>query len=319
MASLPPACALQVTRRLWPFALAGGLLALLTWAIDPAELASTVARLGWVDIASILVATLLYNVLRGVAWHCLLVAAGTPISVGESVMVYLAGQAAGLLPAGQLALSALLKQLKDEELGESASSVVLMELLYGAIGAVAAVTGAAVYQVDRRLVAAGIGLLAVGFTLVLLPGPMALAAKLAARLPCAAPLASEAHLFRVAFLRLLRSPALAPCAVFSAAAFALGSYTLWLPLAALDQRAPSFGAVVFVYAVAHFSVGIPFLPSGVGANEASSIALITWLGAPLAVAGAATLVSRGALLAGGTLIGVIVWLVLRSWVVQRES
>src|SRR5579863_7023493 len=83
------------------------LLAILVQAVSPRALIGALGRANLWLMLPVVGCTLAGLVLRGIRWHLLLKTIAAPNSVLDSIMLFIAAQAALLIPAGQFLLPVL--------------------------------------------------------------------------------------------------------------------------------------------------------------------------------------------------------------------
>ena len=96
---------------------------------------------------------LVWYVLQGVRWHPLLRDRGSRLGMGDTIVVNLAGQSAGLLPGGELARAVLASEAARIEIGDAIATITVQELTYILLLVAAAVPAA----LHHRVAAVGVG------------------------------------------------------------------------------------------------------------------------------------------------------------------
>jgi uncharacterized protein (TIRG00374 family) len=270
------------------------------------DVASAVARVGWLGVLALLGLSALNYLLRFGRWQVYLHELGARVPWVESLMVYLAGFALTTTPGktGEAIRSVFLKRRRVPYISGMAAFV--SERLSDLIAIVAlACIGLADHPQARPLVLVGIGACV---AVLLLLGAADSFRGLHERTAGSTSTASRAlhHVLGTAMAAkgCHRLPVLIPVTLVSLVAWACEAWGFHLLLGWLGIQT-SWNFSFFVYAVSMLAGALSFLPGGLGSTEAVMVGLLMWSGQPQADAVAATVLIRVATLWFAVLLGVV--------------
>jgi uncharacterized protein (TIRG00374 family) len=306
-------------RPLLPYALALGTIVALLVAVSPQSFARAVSGFDRRWALPVVALSLLYYVGQGVRWQPLLCAVGMRLPLRDTVLLNLAGQSTGLLPAGEFTRAVLVSKVSGGEVGAAIATITVQELIYSVIIIGAAVPGA----LQHRYAAVGVlvafaGVLAV--TVILTVGPVFDAVlRVVRRIPGLRRLAGDiADLQRGTVMLLRRWDTLTWSAV--SLLQALTTITMfWMVLHAIAPGTLSWSDAAFAYAVGHIAGALALGPGGLGGFEAATVGMLVGVGVPFGVAVAGSLLQRVADKGLGTLFGTVAFLVSRRRFHLEES
>lgn len=283
---------------------ASGLVALLV-AVDPRSVGAAIGRVGPGAVPWLLALTVGYYLLQAVRWQLLLRAAGIRLRTGTTVLLSIAGQATGLLPAGEVARVALVSDATGAPFASVLATVTVQELLYTLLLVALAVPA----SLDHPALAAAVLVALAGTCLVILLlctkalwRPVRWAVG---RLPLLRRLAREIDVLQANADTLLRRPDTAWWSVLGLLG-ALDAVTLfWLVVHLLAPGAINWETAAFIYGISHVAGALSAIPGGLGAYEGSVVGLLIAAGVDPATAAAAALLHRAADKGVMTLVGVV--------------
>jgi uncharacterized membrane protein YbhN (UPF0104 family) len=266
----------------------------------------TLAALEPLYLGPILVAALLYYVLKALRWHYYLRVVGVRVPLARSMSAYLAGQWFTFTPAGEL----------------------MRVYLLGAGNRFALVAPTVVMQVAIDFASlALLALLAVPFYPSVAPVvlPVALPLLLTFGMVAAPPLRRFASTWRLlrrfgtgrgrlvsTQLALLLEPRpVAAGLLIGVPTVLIGALALFLSGIALGVGNWGPFRVTAVHSISQLIGGVSPLPQGLGVTEGSGTLLLGYLGVEPEAALAAMLLSRGAVLGFSVVLGLVSFLVLR--------
>jgi uncharacterized protein (TIRG00374 family) len=283
----------------------------LILGIDVHGFATAVRHFNLSAIPAIVVLSIAYYVLQGVRWHFLLRAVGVNQPMRDTVLLNYAGQATGLLPAGELTRALLVSEATGAALGTVVATVTVQELIYTLLLVAGAIPGSLVHHAASGAVVAA--LVATFAVVVILTVPRVFAAvrALVVHTPLLRRLVAEVDRLHRDTVVLLRRADTLGWTVLSVAS-ALVSITLfWLVVDSLDPGALSWTGAAFVYGVSHVAGAISLIPGGLGIYEASTVGLLVASGVSGGVAAAVAIVHRTADKGLNTLIGIGAYVIAR--------
>ncbi len=290
-------------RRLLPYLLAAAVVLALVLLAQPALLARAASRFQPIYAPAVAALSLLYYGLQGLRWHPLLRAAGIRLSWSRAVVLNLAGQAAGLLPGGELTRAVLVSEVSGKELADAVSTITVQEL----ISTLVVIAVAAPAAATRPLAALGVGLALAGTLLALLVlawgRAFEVVLRLVGRLPLLRRLAPELERLRDQTVRLLTRWDTLWWSALNVLQVAVTVTMFWLLLRGLGLGL-GWPVAALIYAAAHLAGAVSLSPGGLGGFEAACVALLLGFGVPLDLAVAAALLQRLADKGLGTLFGV---------------
>jgi uncharacterized protein (TIRG00374 family) len=286
-------------------------VATLIAVLNPSQFARSVAGFRLWSIPGIVVLSSLYYLLQGVRWQPLLRAVGVRLPLRSTLLLNLAGQAAGLLPLGELTRAVLVSEASGAEFGSVVATITVQELVYTLIIIAAAVPGA----LGHRAAAGGIIAALVGTVLVLLiltVGSLFRAViGVVGRIPVVSRVVPQAQELQRDTVVMLRRWDTWAWSVLSIAGALVAISLFWLVVDSLQPGFLSWQDAAFVYAVSHVVGAISLTPGGLGGFEASAAGLLIVVGADPGTAAAAALVQRAADKGLATLAGLVAFMVAR--------
>lgn len=280
-------------RRLLPAGLGLAGTGLLLLAVGPAELWGTLARF---PLAALPVVVLLLGgtyVAQGWRWHYLLRDAGVRLSLAESELLNLAGQAVtAVIPVGDLTRAAFASQAARADFGQAAATVTVQELTYTVVLVVMAIPG---------IVALGVGL---GPALVVLGGVLVVLAlltidpafkvvdRLVGRVPLLRRFQDQVEELQRSVVGLLRRPRTLAGASVDLLRAVVAVSAFWVIADQLEPGQLSWTVAAFVLTFSYIGGAVSMVPGGVGANEASMVGLLVWSGMSPGPAAATAILQR---------------------------
>lgn len=287
------------------------LLVLLLQAVHPTALWAALqhAQLGL--LVPIVCCILLALLLRGIRWHALLGAIAVPNTMLDSILLFVAAQAAVLLPGGQFLLPVLQRSQHGTLIRHSVPTILVQELIFGLIMLPAALPGIPSYHPAGWLLLiaflfnAGTGIFLLQTRL------LAWGLGAAERIPVIRDHVHNLSELQQQFVMVARSPAAVWGTIFDMATIALSGLGFYLSLLAVHAHVASWIDSTAVYALGSSVGTISALPGGLGANEGVSTLVLSRLGATVGQAAAATLLFRVLNLGVNMLAGWVVLLLAR--------
>ncbi|HEY2703472.1 MAG TPA: lysylphosphatidylglycerol synthase transmembrane domain-containing protein [Candidatus Dormibacteraeota bacterium] len=280
-------------------------------ALNPAQLARSVAGFRLWSIPGIIGLSMLYYLLQGLRWQPLLRAVGVRLPLGRTLLLNLAGQSTGLLPLGELTRAVLVSEATGGEFGAVVATITVQELVYTLIIVAAAVPGA----LGHRAAAGGIIAALVGTVVVLLiltnRALFRRVIGLVRRIPVVRGIVPQAEELQRDTVVLLRRWDTWVWSLLSLAGAIVAITLFWLVVDSLRPGFLSWQDAAFVYAVSHIVGAITLSPGGLGGFEASVAGLLIAVGADPGTAAAAALVQRAADKGLATLAGLIAFVFAR--------
>jgi uncharacterized protein (TIRG00374 family) len=233
-------------------------------------------------------------------WQYYLHVLGLKVGARDSAGVFLAGFALTVTP-GKLgeAVKALLLRASHGISATRTAPIVIAERVTDLVALLLlALVGVFTFDVDRRFLVVGAGLVVAGL-LVISVDPLARGAiAIAARLPLLRRFAHRMDEFHAHTAVLLAPRPLLAASAIAVAAWFLECIAFWLvvrgfPGAAIDMR-----SATFIYAAMTVAGALSFLPGGLGVTEAGMLALLVRfaIGVDRGTAAAATFITRASTL-----------------------
>lgn len=293
----------QRLRSLIPYLLGIGVIVALVLVVNPQHFAQAARRFNPVYAPIVAGLSFGYYLLQGVRWQPLLRAVGARLRLWDTVILNFAGQAAGLLPGGELARAVLVSEVAEVEVGATIATITVQELIYTVLIIAAAVPGA----LHHSLAAVGVvvalaGVLAVTAVLTLQP-LFELVATLVRRVSVLSRYEPDLVELQQDTVRLLQRWDTLYWSSLSAVQ-AVGTITMfWLVIQAIDPGRVSWPDAAFAYAVASIAGVLSLGPGGLGGFEAAGVGMLIVVGVPFQIAVAATVLQRAADKGLGTLYG----------------
>ncbi|MGC1194881.1 MAG: lysylphosphatidylglycerol synthase transmembrane domain-containing protein [Candidatus Dormiibacterota bacterium] len=295
-----------------PYLVGIGVVVALVVAVNPAHFADAARRFNPVYAPLVAAFSFSYYFLQGVRWQPLLLAVGARLRLRETIVLNFAGQAAGLLPGGELTRAVLVSEVAHVEVGATIATITVQELIYTVLLIAAAIPGALHHTVAAVGVSIALaGVLAITAILTLQPVFERVVA-LIGRLPVLrrfVPDVVELQRDTVSLLR--RWDTLSWSAV--SALQAVGTITMfWLVIQAIDPGRVSWPNAAFAYTVASIGGALSLGPGGLGGFEAAGVGMLLVVGVPFQIAVAATVLQRAADKGLGTVYGSIAYVYARQ-------
>jgi uncharacterized protein (TIRG00374 family) len=295
-----------------PYLLGVGVVVALVLAVNPERFASAASRFNPVYAPLVAALSFSYYLLQGVRWQPLLLAIGARLRLRDTVVLNFAGQAAGLLPGGELARAVLVSEVAQVQVGGAIATITVQELIYTVLLIAAAVPGSLHHLAAAIGVAVAlVGVIAVTAILTLQP-VFDRVLGLVRRLPVVRrfePDLAELQRDTVALLR--RRDTLYWSSV--SALQAVGTITMfWLVIQAIDPGKVTWPEAAFAYAVASIAGALSLGPGGLGGFEVAGVGMLLVIGLPFQIAVAATVLQRAADKGLGTIYGAVAYLYARK-------
>ena len=284
----------------------------LVVASNPGVLGRAISRFDLLLIPVILALSASFYVLQGLRWYFLLRDIGAGISVGDSILLNIAGQSTGMLPLGELTRAVFASEASgDVEFGEVVATVTVQELIFMLILILIAVPG--VLSVHRALPGLIVALCGIAFVMVLLlvPPCFHLVHRLVERTPVLRRFTGQVDHLRQDTVVLLHQPKTLGWSVLSVAGAGVGVTLFWLVVHGLSGTDLSWPMASFVLAASYVAGAVSLIPGGIGAAEASVVGLLVLAGGDPATATAAALLQRIGDKGFATLMGFVAYAIAR--------
>jgi len=278
---------------------------------NPFALGGAFARFDLPLIPAILALSAAYYVLQGLRWYFLLRDIGARISIGDSILLNIAGQSTTMLPLGELSRAVFVSEACAEvEFGEVVATVTVQELILTLILILIAVPG--VLSIHRALPVLIVALIGIAGVLVLLLVPPAfhLVHRLVERTPVLRRFTGQVDQLRQETVVLLQRPNTLGWSVLSLAGAGASVTLFWLVVRGVGGDL-SWPVTSFVLAASYVAGAVSLIPGGIGAAEASVVGLLVAVGVDPATAIAAALIQRIADKGFATLMGFIAYAIAR--------
>ena len=275
-----------------PYLLGVAVIIALLLAVNPSRFAFAASRFNPVYAPVVAALSLSYYLLQGIRWQPLLRAVGVRLRLRDTLLLNFAGQAAGLLPAGELARAVLVSEVAKVEVGKVTATITVQELIYTVLLIAAATPGA----FQRTIAAVGVSvalvvILAVTAILTL----HQLFEKIAAgveKVPLLRRFVPDLMQLQQQTAKLLRRWDTLYWSPLSALQVAVTITMFWLVIQALDPGRVSWATAAFAYAVAGLAGALSLGPGGLGGFEAAGVFMLIVVGVPFQIAVAATVLQR---------------------------
>jgi len=285
-----------------------GAIAALVVASNPGELGGDLSRFLLPAVPAILALSAAFYVLQGLRWYFLLRDVGARITIGDTILLNIAGQSTAMLPLGELTRAIFVTEVAGEvEFGDVVATVTVQELIFMLILIVIAVPGVlSVHRALAGLVVAVIGIAAV-IAVLTVPPLFHLVHRVVERTPVLRRFTAQVDNLRDETVVLLQRPQTLVWSVISIAQAGLGISLFWLVVHGLQGSTLSWPMASFVLAASYVAGAISLIPGGVGAAEASVVGLLISVGIDPATATAAALLQRIADKGFATVMGFIAY------------
>jgi len=295
-----------------PYLIGLGVVVALVIAVNPQRFVEAASRFNPIYAPIVAAFSFGYYLLQGVRWQPLLLAVGTKLRLRDTIVLNFAGQAAGLLPGGELTRAVLVSEVAHVKVGATIATITVQELIYTVLLIAAAVPGA----LHHTLAAVGVsialaGVLAITGILTVQPVFEKVVA-LVRRLPVIHRFVPDlVDLQRDTVSLLRRWDTLSWSAV--SALQAVGTITMfWLVIQAIDPGRVSWPNAAFAYTVASIAGALSLGPGGLGGFEAAGVGMLIVVGVPFQIAVAATVLQRAADKGLGTVYGSVAYVYARQ-------
>jgi len=252
-----------------------------------------------------------YYLLQGVRWRPLLVAAGVRISFPRAILLNFAGQAAGLLPGGELARCVLVSEVCQREVGDAVATVTVQELIYTLLITAVAVPGSLRWPEAAAGVVASLAGITAVFLVLTVPAMFRVVTQILGRIPFARRYTGDVEELRRSTVHLLRRWDTLAWSLVSVAQVLITVTMFWLAVEAVAPGVLSFPQAALEYAIAHLAGSLSFSPGGLGGFEAVCVGMLLAVGVAFPAAIAASLVQRLSDKGLGTVYGTAAYLVAR--------
>jgi glycosyltransferase 2 family protein len=245
-----------------------------------------------------------YYLLQGVRWHFLLRSGGIILPLRRTMLLNLAGQSTGLLPAGELTRAVLVAEEAGVHPGAAVGTVTVQELLYTLVLIAFAVPAAVTQHAVAAIIWVALGGVLAVIALLTTPVLWRRMSWLVRHTPLLDRLADEIESLQVEVATLMRQR---DTLLWSALTVlgAIDAITLfWVIVQGVAPGAISWTDAALIYAVSHLAGALSAIPGGIGAYEASVVGLLVNAGVGASVATAAALLHRAADKGLNTILGV---------------
>ena len=284
----------RFVRRYWAELFAAASLIALVVGVNPLQLGHVFGTIDWrISLVMVPVVLALYAC-RGAAWQLALRAVGEHLTFAQTQLIELAGQVMIVLPMGDLARVAMVRNTDREHgVGTLTATVALQELLYMlfvSFGALPRLTEAP--SVALIMILTMLAFLSV-FVILLWKDAYEWAIRVVERFKRLRRFDQQLHEIRPAFVELCRPRNLLPIALFQAVAAFLSFTLFFLAMRSIGITSVSYVNAVFVLGVSYTFGAISFLPLGIGAFEGLLTVILLTLHIPAAMGAAAGLIYRG--------------------------
>ena len=279
--------------------------------VNPRQIGTQAQHFSLVAVPFVVVLSLGYYLLQGVRWHFLLRDAGVVQSLGDTVLLNLAGQSTGLLPLGELTRAVLVAEASDAELGGVVATITVQELIYTLLMIAAAVPGAFEHRAWGGAVVVALLFTITVFVMLTVPRIFRVVRATARRVPVLRRFGPDIDELRRETVVLLRLPSTYLWSVLSAVGVLVAITLFWLVVHSIQPGLLTWPEAAFVYAVSHIAGAVSFLPGGLGAYEASIAGLLVASGASIQTGATIAVLHRGADKGIATLAGMIAYLIAR--------
>lgn len=284
----------RLLRRYWAELFAVASLMALIIGVNPLDLGHDFGRIDWRVALLMLPIVLAIYLARGTAWQIALRGIGERIGFVQTQLIELSGQVMIVLPMGDLARVAMVRQT-DRERGGGAitATVALQELLYmlfvsfGALPRLAERPDVALVMICTMLAFISV------FVILLWGAAYDRAVRLVEHIRMLRRFDEQLHELRPAFVHLCHPKRLLPIALFQAIAAALSFLLFFLAMRAIGLTSVSYINASFALGVAYTFGAVSFLPLGIGAFEGLVTVIMLTFGVPAALGAASGLIYRG--------------------------
>jgi uncharacterized protein (TIRG00374 family) len=294
-----------------PFAVGVAAIVALVVLVNPRQMGTDAQRFSLLAVPFVVALSLSYYVLQGVRWHFLLRAVGVRLRLGDSVLLNVAGQAAGLLPLGELTRAVLVTEATGAEFGAVVATITVQELIYTLLIIAAAVPGAFEHRAWGGAVVVALVFTVSVFVILTVERVFRVVRAMVRHVPLLRRLSDDIDELHRETVVLLRRPDTYTWSVLSVFGVLIAITLFWLVVHSIAPGLLSWPEAAFVYAVSHVAGAVSFIPGGLGAYEASIAGLVAASGASLQVGATIAVLHRGADKGIATVAGMVAYLVAR--------
>ncbi|HEV7677788.1 MAG TPA: lysylphosphatidylglycerol synthase transmembrane domain-containing protein [Candidatus Dormibacteraeota bacterium] len=298
-------------RALIPFAIGLAAIVALIVAVNPRQIGTQAQHFSLVAVPFVVALSIGYYLLQGVRWHFLLRDAGVEQSLGDTVLLNMAGQSTGLLPLGELTRAVLVAESSKSELGAVVATVTVQELIYTLLMIAAAVPGAFEHRAWGGAVVVALLFTIAVFVLLTVPRIFRAVRATARRVPFLRRFAPDIDELRRETVVLLRMRGTYLWSVVSAVQVLVAITLFWLVVHSIQPGLLTWPEAAFVYAVSHIAGAVSLIPGGLGPYEASIAGLLVASGASIQTGVTIAVLHRGADKGLATAAGMIAYLIAR--------
>jgi uncharacterized protein (TIRG00374 family) len=298
--------------RLLPVLAAIGGLCGLVMLVNPHSLLAALHGVDGRALLPVLLLTLAFYLLQGLRWHFLLRHVGVAGRLSDHQLINLAGQTmTAVLPLGDLTRALLASRSSVVAFGATAATVTVQELTFSLLVVVAAAPGLARLPGGFILMAAVTAAIVAVIAILTVSCLFAAVHRLVAATPGLRRFAGDIATLRDEVCRLLGRPGVLAGSLLDLGRVVIATASLLLILRGLHIDFLSWWDVALVLAVSSIGGALSLLPGGVGANEASVVAVLVIFGVNPAAAAAVALIQRLSLTLVPAAGGATAYLILR--------
>lgn len=281
-----------VRRVLVPVAVSTAAVVGIVLVVHPEQLATAVRRLPAAAAAGALGLTIAYFGLQGLRWHVLLRQVSIRLRLRDSLLLNMAGQTVtAILPLGDLTRALFASEVGGGNFGGAAATVTVQELTFVSLLVISSAPALLALPHGGALVLVVLGGIVVALSVIAVPRLYRIARVAVTSLPVVCRLAPVLDAMHVSAGALLTQPAVWASAVIDLARVGAAVGAMFVLLQGLGISLGWWQAALVV-AVAYVGGALSFLPGGIGANEASTVAVLAGLGVSPGPAAAAALIQR---------------------------
>ena len=279
--------------------------------INPRQFGTDAQRFSLVAVPFVVVLSLSYYLVQGVRWHFLLRAIGVQLPLGDTVLLNVAGQAAGLLPLGELTRAVLVSEAADAELGSVVATITVQELIYTIFMIAAAIPGSFEHRAWGGAVVAALVFTVAVFAVLTVPRVFRVVHVVVQHTPVLRRFAPDVMELRRETVGLLRRPDTYLWSVLSLFGVLIAITLFWLVVHSIEPTLLTWPEAAFVYAVSHIAGAVSLLPGGLGAYEASIAGLLVAQGTSIQIGATVAVLHRAADKGIATAAGMLCYLIAR--------
>jgi uncharacterized membrane protein YbhN (UPF0104 family) len=286
-------------------------MGLLLLAIGPTDIVHALAGFNAALFPAIIVLASTYFGIQAVRWYFLLRTVGVPMGMLDTQLVSLAGQVAALLPLGQYARALLASKTTGARLGTIASTLVVQEWTYTLVLLTIAVPGSFSHPGVIGTLLTSLSTTTLIALMLVVPAAYRMGRYVLAAVPIArrgVPSLDDLH---DGTMNLLSRPSTLLGTAFTVTYSLLYVTLLWTVAQGVHAGSLSWQGAAFVCAVSRFAGFMTTLPGGLGAYEASMVALLVAMGMHPALAVATTILFTVTDRGLGTFMGLVPYLLFQ--------